>query len=159
MRRFGNVVSGSALPGSAREVPVVVPGISLPADLSAVEIVLLSAPADPVAQESNQELGTGNAVVKTVARGDPSLPSVSSVPYYDELDVPLSKLLSLSRHPHVGEDDPPSNEEEADTTKTPTETAVVVGGQKTASPRFSSFLTVPNESFEVLPTIMGLGRG
>ena len=39
---------------------------------------------------------------------------------------------------------PPSNEEEAGTTKTPTETAVVVGGHNTTSPRFSSFLTVPD---------------
>ena len=140
-------------------VPEVVSGVLLPADLSAVEVVSLSAPVDPDAQESNQELGTGTAVVKTVARGDPSLPSVSSVPCHDELDVPLSKLLSLSRHPHVGEDDPPSNEEEAGTTKTPTETAVVAGGHKTTSPRFSSFLTVPDESSGVLPTIMGLGRG
>ena len=88
-----------------------------------MEIVPLSAPADPNVQESTQELGTGTAVVKTVSRGDPSLPSVSSVPCHDELDVPLSKLLSLSRHPHVGEDDPSSKGEEAGTTKTPTETA------------------------------------
>ena len=139
-------------------VPAVVSGVPLPADLSAVEVVPLSAPVDPDAQESNQELGTGTAVVKTVARGDTSLPSVSSVPCH-ELDVPLSKLLSLSRHPHVGEDDPPSNEEEAGTTKTPTETAVAAGGHKTTSPRFSSFLTVPDESSGVLPTIKGLGRG
>ena len=68
-------------------------------------------------------------------------------------------MLSLSRHPHVGEDDPPSNEEEAGAAKTPTGTAVVVEGHKTTSPRFSSFLTVPDESSGVLPTIMGLGRG
>ena len=63
-RRFGNVVSGSVLPGSARGVPVVVSGVSLPADLSTVEIVPLSAPADPNVQESTQELGTGTAVVR-----------------------------------------------------------------------------------------------
>ena len=77
------------MPGSTSVVPAVVSGVPLPADLSAVEVVPLSAPVGPGAQESNQELGSVSAVVETVARGDPSLPSVSSVPCHDELDVPL----------------------------------------------------------------------
>ena len=135
-------------------VPTVVPGISLPADLSAVEIVPLSAPANPVEQESNQDVEARITAVKTVAGGDLSVPSVSSFPCPDELDILLSKLLSLPQHLHVGEDDPPSNDEEAGAAKNSTEAAVVVGGQKTASPLFSFFLSVSNAGSEVLPTIV-----
>ena len=138
-------------------VPAVVSGVPLPADLSAVEVVPLSAPANPVEQESNQEVEARNTAVKPAVGGGPSVASVSSVPRQNELDIPLSKLLSLSRKPHVGEGDPPSDEEEASAAKTSTEAAVVVGGQKTASPRFSSFLAMTTEGSEVLPAVVGFG--
>ena len=108
-------------------VPAVVSGVPLPADLSAVEVVLLSAPDNPVEQESNQEVEARNTAVKTAAGGGPSVANVSSVPRQDELDIPLSKLLSLPRNPHVYEGDPPSGEEEASAAKTSTEAVVVVG--------------------------------
>ena len=139
-------------------VPAVVSGVPLPADLSAVEVVPLSAPANPVEQESSQEVEARNTAVKTAAGGGPSVANVSSVPRQDELDIPLSKLHSLPRNPHVGEGDPPSDEEEASAAKTSTEAAVVVG-QKAASPRFSSFLAVTTEGSEVLPTVVGFGQG
>ena len=57
----------------------------------------------------------------------------------DELDVPLLKLLSLPQLPHVGYVDPSGVDESSATGKASPDVTAVSGGQKTTSPRFSSF--------------------
>ena len=124
---FGNVVSGSVLPGSLAGDPVVLPGLSLPTGLTAVGPVNSSVPDVPV----------GGAV--------PAIGEVS-VPCQDDLDIPLSKLIPLSARPHVGEGDPPTEKEKNITGQTPK----TVGSEvhKTPSPRFSSFLAECRENPE-----------
>ena len=123
-------------------VPAVLPGVSLPADLSAVEVVPFSVPAAPVGQESLQEVGVDCTTAGTLVRGVVSMTDVSSVTCQDELDVPLSKLISLSQRPHAGDGDPPVLVDSATTEKAPAGVTVESEGHKTTSPRFSSFLPV-----------------
>ena len=157
-RRFGNDVSESNLPGSISVVPAVFPGVSLPADRSAVQIVPLCVPTDPVGQEPLEEVEVGGTTAGTLVGGAVSVSDVSSVTCQDELDIPLSKLVSLSQRRHEGESDSPVVDERAASEEALVGVTVVSGGQKTASPRFSSFLPNFKVGFDGQTTSAGLGR-
>ena len=102
----------------------------MPGDLSTVEPESFSVPAVPA--------GTGD----------------SSITCQDDLDIPLSKLLSQSELPHVGEGDPPA-EERKETAGQTSESAL----HKTPSPRFSSFLGGFRDERELQTGGPGIGHG
>ena len=135
--------------------PVIPGGDSLPvlpANLSTVVIEPLSVSVDTAGEVADQK-SVAEVYVDVVSDS-----RTTPIPT-DPLDVPSSQINSGLRQPHVGEGHSQSTRIEPQLAGVADGAAVGVGGNKTISPRFSSFLPRFREGFGEQISGAVVGRG